>query len=143
MLSETTCVVTMATAGDIDLGAAGGLGTGRTTCEASESGDALPGTSTEGCSHPIGSAVKTVGTANFSVMKTVISTNGLLSLPAELLEHDAIVPGQEFEIERLGAGIYRLARTGRPGNADLVDWLLACPEEDWFVPVPSESTADF
>ena len=27
-------------------------------------------------------------------------------------------------------------------NEGLVDHLLACPEKDWFVPVPSDSTAD-
>jgi len=25
-------------------------------------------------------------------------------------------------------------------NAGLVDWLLSCPEKDWFVPLRSEST---
>ena len=75
-------------------------------------------------------------------MKTVISTKGQLVLPAEFRQQDGVAPGQEFEIERLGPGVYRLARTGAPMNAGLVDWLLACPEKGWFVPVPSESTAD-
>ena len=75
-------------------------------------------------------------------MKTVISTKGQLVLPAELRQQDGVAPGQEFEIERLGPGVYRLARAGAPTNAGLVDWLLACPEKGWFVPVPSESTAD-
>lgn len=75
-------------------------------------------------------------------MKTIISTKGQLVLPAELRQRDGVAPGQEFEIERLGPGVYRLARAGAPMNAGLVDWLLACPEKGWFVPVPSESTAD-
>lgn len=75
-------------------------------------------------------------------MKTVISTRGQLVLPAELRQRDGVVPGQEFDVERLGPGVYRLARASTPENSGLVDWLLACPEKDWFVPVASESTAD-
>lgn len=75
-------------------------------------------------------------------MKTVISTRGQVVLPAELRKRDGVVPGQEFDIQRLGPGVYRLARRGEPENAGLVDLLLSCPEKDWFVPVASESTAD-
>lgn len=75
-------------------------------------------------------------------MKTVISTKGQLVLPAELRQRDEVVPGQEFDVERLGPGVYRLARAGTPENSGLVDWLLSCPEKDWFVQVASESTAD-
>lgn len=76
------------------------------------------------------------------VMKTTISTRGQLVLPAELRQRDGVTPGQEFAIERLGPGVYRLERTGGQTNLGLVDLLLACPEKGWFVPVPSESTAD-
>ncbi len=75
-------------------------------------------------------------------MKTVISTKGQIVVPAELRQRDGVVPGQEFEIDRLGPGVYRLARTGAPVNSGLVDLLLACPEKGWFVPIPSESTTD-
>jgi len=75
-------------------------------------------------------------------MKTVISTKGQFVLPAELRRRDGVLPGQEFDVERLGPGVYRLARAGAPENGGLVDWLLSCPEKDWFVPVASESTAD-
>ena len=75
-------------------------------------------------------------------MKTVISTKGQLVLPAELRQRDGVAPGQEFEIDRLGPGVYRLERTGAVANSGLVDLLLACPEKGWFVPVPSESTAE-
>lgn len=75
-------------------------------------------------------------------MRTTISTKGQLVLPAELRRRDGVVPGQEFEIKRLGRGVYRLARTPAAVNEGLVDHLLACPEKDWFVPVPSDSTAD-
>lgn len=63
-------------------------------------------------------------------------------LPAELRQRDGVVPGQEFDVKRLGPGIYRLARTGASTNLGLVDLLLACPAKGWFVPVPSESTDD-
>ncbi len=75
-------------------------------------------------------------------MKTKISTKGQLVLPAEFRQRDGVAPGQEFEIERLAPGVYRLERAGAPANPGLVDLLLACPEKDWFVPVPSESTGD-
>lgn len=74
-------------------------------------------------------------------MKTVISTKGQLVLPAELRKRDGVVRGQEFDVERLGPGVYRLARRGEPENSGLVDLLLSCPEKDWFAPVTSESTA--
>lgn len=61
-------------------------------------------------------------------------------LPAELRRKDRVEPGQEFEIERAGRGDYRLVRRASRPNAGVVDWLLACPEKGFFVPVPSEST---
>lgn len=73
-------------------------------------------------------------------MKTRISTKGQIVLPAELRHQDAIRPGQEFEIERLEAGEYRLVRSAPRPNEGLVDWLLACPEKGYFAPVESEST---
>lgn len=75
-------------------------------------------------------------------MRTTISTKGQLVLPAELRRRDGVVPGQEFEIKRLGRGVYRLARTRAVVNEGLVAHLLACPEQGWFEPVPSDSTAD-
>jgi AbrB family looped-hinge helix DNA binding protein len=73
-------------------------------------------------------------------MKTRMSSKGQVVLPAELRRQDDIVPGQEFDIERVSAGEYRLVRRPPPANRGLVDWLLACPEKGFFVPVPSEST---
>lgn len=73
-------------------------------------------------------------------MKTKVSTKGQIVLPAEIRRQDGIETGQEFEVERVDAGEYRLARcTPRP-NEGLVDWLLACPEKGFFVPIDSEST---
>ena len=61
-------------------------------------------------------------------------------LPAVLREQDRIETGQEFEVERLDRGDYRLTRRAPPPNEGVVDWLLSCPEKDFFVPIPSEST---
>lgn len=61
-------------------------------------------------------------------------------MPAEFRQQDNIEPGQEFEIERLDRGEYRLVRRSVPPNEGVVEWLLACPEKGFFVPVESEST---
>ena len=61
-------------------------------------------------------------------------------LPAELREVDAIEPGQEFEIERIERGEYRLVRIASKPNEGVVDWLLSCPEKGYFQPIQSEST---
>jgi len=73
-------------------------------------------------------------------MKTTVSSKGQIVLPAEIREQDRIRPGQQFEVERVKAGQYLLKRTATSGNKDFVDWLLACPEKDWFQPIQSEST---
>lgn len=74
-------------------------------------------------------------------MKTVVSPEGEIAIPAEIREKDAIEPGQVFEIERVGRGEYRLARLSPPKNQGVLDWLLACPEKGFFVPIESEATA--
>ncbi len=73
-------------------------------------------------------------------MKTTVSTKGQLILPAEIRRRDGIEPGQEFEVERIDRGEYRLVRRRPPPNAGLVDWLLACPEKGFFTAIASEST---
>jgi len=73
-------------------------------------------------------------------VKTTVSSKGQIVIPAELRQQDAIEAGQQFEVERIERGEYRLVRTAAPPNQGLVDWLLACPEKDFFVPVESEST---
>lgn len=73
-------------------------------------------------------------------MKTVISSKGQIVLPADFRQQDDILPGQEFEIERIDRGEYRLTRSKPAPNEGLVDWLLACPEKGFFVPIESEST---
>ena len=73
-------------------------------------------------------------------MKTRVSSKGQIVLPAELRQQDGIETGQEFEVERLDRGDYRLVRLQAPPNRGVVDWLLACPEKGFFVPIESEST---
>jgi AbrB family looped-hinge helix DNA binding protein len=72
-------------------------------------------------------------------MKTTVSSKGQIVLPAEIRKQDRIEAGQQFEIERLDRGDYRLRRRS-PSNNGLVDWLLACPHKGFFVPIDSEST---
>lgn len=74
-------------------------------------------------------------------MNTTVSSKGQIVLPAELRQQDHIVSGQKFEVERLEAGQYLLRKVASANNTGLVDWLLACPEKDWYQPIPSESTA--
>ena len=76
-------------------------------------------------------------------MKTTISTKGQLILPAEIRRRDNVEPGQEFEVERVDRGEYRLRRLEPPPNEGVVDWLRSCPEKGWFVPIESESTDTF
>jgi AbrB family looped-hinge helix DNA binding protein len=73
-------------------------------------------------------------------MKTTVSSKGQIVLPAELRKRDDIRPGQEFEVERLDRGEYRLVRLEPRANEGVVDWLLACPEKGFFVPIKSEAT---
>jgi AbrB family looped-hinge helix DNA binding protein len=73
-------------------------------------------------------------------MTTTVSSKGQIVLPAEFRRQDGIEAGQQFEVERIEAGAYRLVRRLAPPNQGVVDWLLACPEKDFFVPIDSEST---
>ncbi|MGH7502128.1 MAG: AbrB/MazE/SpoVT family DNA-binding domain-containing protein [Longimicrobiales bacterium] len=73
-------------------------------------------------------------------MKTTISSKGQIVLPAEIRQQDHIEPGEEFDIERLDRGHYVLVRRTAPPNEGLVRWLLACPVEDFFQSIESDST---
>jgi AbrB family looped-hinge helix DNA binding protein len=52
-------------------------------------------------------------------MKTTVSTKGQIVLPAEFRQRDGIEPGQEFEVERVDCGEYRLKRMARRRNEGL------------------------
>ena len=73
-------------------------------------------------------------------MKTTVSTKGRIVLPAEIRRQDDIEPGQVFEIKRIARGEYRLLRLAPLRNQGLLNWLLACPEKGYFVPIESEPT---
>lgn len=73
-------------------------------------------------------------------MKTTVSSKGQIVLPAELRQLDRIKPGQEFDVERLDRGEYRLVRRAPRPNDGAIEWLLGCPQPDFFVAIDSEST---
>ena len=73
-------------------------------------------------------------------MRITVSTKGQVILPAELRELDGIEPGQQFAVERIDRGQYRLVRLEPRPNEGLVNWLLSCPDKGFFVPIESEST---
>ena len=73
-------------------------------------------------------------------MKTTVSSKSQIVLPAEFRQMDRIEPGQEFDVERVDRGDYRLVRRAAPRNEGAIDWLLVCPQKDFFVPIDSEST---
>jgi AbrB family looped-hinge helix DNA binding protein len=73
-------------------------------------------------------------------MRTTISSKGQIVLPADFRQMDGIEPGQEFDVERLDRGDYRFVRRAGRQNEGAIDWLLACPQKDFFVPIDSELT---
>lgn len=75
-------------------------------------------------------------------MKTTVSTKGQIVLPAEIRRRDGIDAGQEFEVERIDRGEYRLKRKERRRNDGLVKLLLACPVKGWFEPMDRKETTD-
>jgi AbrB family looped-hinge helix DNA binding protein len=75
-------------------------------------------------------------------MTTTVSSKGQIVLPAELRQQDGVKPGQQFEVERIDSGEYRLKRVKRRRNEGLVDWLLNCPEKGWFQPLEFTETTD-
>ena len=68
-------------------------------------------------------------------MKPSVSTKGQIVLPAEIRRQDGVEPGQEFDVERIERGEYRLVRRAPVPNEGVVDWLLDCPEKGFFVPL--------
>lgn len=75
-------------------------------------------------------------------MTTSMSTKGQIVLPAEIRSQDNLEPGQEFEIERIDRGEYRLKAKRRPRNQGLVDLLLSCPVKGWFEPLDRRESTD-
>lgn len=75
-------------------------------------------------------------------MKTTVSTKGQIILPAEIRQRDGIEPGQEFDVERIDRGEYRLKRREPRRNEGLVKLLLACPVKGWFKPMDRTETTN-
>jgi|SRR5688572_10430081 len=73
-------------------------------------------------------------------VRTIISSKGQIVLPAELRALDHVEAGQEFDVERLDRGDYRLVRRRSQPNDGVIDWLLDCPGKGYFVPIDSAST---
>ena len=71
-------------------------------------------------------------------MTTRVSSKGQIVLPSELRVRDKIEPGQEFAVERIAEGKYRLTRQSKRPNEGLVDWLLSCPVKGFYTPFRSE-----
>jgi AbrB family looped-hinge helix DNA binding protein len=72
-------------------------------------------------------------------MKATVSSKGQIVIPAEIREQDDIIPGQQFDVQRIQSGEYLLKKIPAPGTKDVVDWLLECPHKGWFNPVALES----
>jgi AbrB family looped-hinge helix DNA binding protein len=75
-------------------------------------------------------------------MKTIMSSKGQIVLPAAIRQQDGILPGQEFEVQRIDQGEYLLKRTTRRRNEGLVQLLLDCPVKDWFQPANRTETTE-
>jgi AbrB family looped-hinge helix DNA binding protein len=75
-------------------------------------------------------------------MRTTVSTKGQIVLPAEFRQRDGIEAGQEFDVERVDRGEYRLKRKERRRNEGLMKLLLACPVKGWFEPMDRSETTD-
>ena len=70
-------------------------------------------------------------------MTTILTANGLLEIPEEFREVDALKPGQRCEIERLGLGQYRVQVKDEkpPVRESWVSILRECPVKDWWEPL--------
>jgi hypothetical protein len=70
-------------------------------------------------------------------MTTILTANGLLEIPEEFREVDALKPGQRCEIERLGLGQYHVqVRDEKPPvRESWVSILRECPVKDWWEPL--------
>ena len=76
-------------------------------------------------------------------MKTTVNSKGQIVLPAALRAEDGIKPGEEFTVERVARGEYRLVRRTRAANEGVIDWLLECPEKGFFVPIRAHAVRPY
>jgi AbrB family looped-hinge helix DNA binding protein len=74
-------------------------------------------------------------------MTTTVSSKGQIVLPAQYRQEDGILPGEEFDVQRIEPGSYLLTRRTRR-NEGVVNLLLACPVKGWFQPMDRSETTD-
>jgi hypothetical protein len=58
----------------------------------------------------------------------------------EIRQQDDILPGEQFDVQRIDRGEYLLKRKTRRRNEGLVQLLLACPVKGWFTPADRKQT---
>ena len=75
-------------------------------------------------------------------MKVTVTSNGAVTLPADFRRRDGIKSGAKFDLQRIAPGQYVLTKVRPRAKLSLVDWLLDCPENDWFRPLPCTETTD-
>ncbi|HXH40094.1 MAG TPA: hypothetical protein VNN08_15795 [Thermoanaerobaculia bacterium] len=73
-------------------------------------------------------------------MKKTVSPEAQMVAPATLRNEDSVESDKGFDAKRLDCGEYRPAPRAAVPNEGAVDWLLACPEKGFFVPIGSEPT---
>jgi len=59
---------------------------------------------------------------------------------AKFRQMDRVESGRVVDVERLDRGDYRIVRRATPQNEGTIDWLVACPQKDFFLPIDLEST---
>lgn len=77
-------------------------------------------------------------------MTATISADGFLEIPAVFRKEDALKPGQQCDIERIGKGEYRVRVTSdeTTPKQSWLDILRACPVKDWYEPAEKVPTTD-
>jgi len=103
----------------------------RVTLRGQRSEDRFPGRNVAGGEGDLWTPVSTGQSAAANCLDMSISKTRSM---------DSVEAGQEFDVERLDRGDYRLVRRVTPPNEGAIDSLLACPEKGFFVPIDSEST---
>jgi hypothetical protein len=73
-------------------------------------------------------------------MKTTVSSKGQIALPAEIGHRTGSKPVKSSTSNVSIAVSTDSKRRSAPRNESVVDWLLACPEKGFFLPIDSEST---
>lgn len=71
-------------------------------------------------------------------MTAKVSSTGQLEIPASLRQSDGILAGQEFVIEKVREGEYRLVATvtvPQERKRKPLEVLSDCPEKDFFAPM--------